>query len=53
MKRLGKNPVVILLAVVGGARVEVAMPEAGHALAAGPVAAAAGGDGQLGKAAST
>ena len=54
VKRLGKNPAVILLAVVGGARVEVATPEAGRALAAGPVAAAAGSaDGQLGKAAGT
>jgi hypothetical protein len=54
VKRLGKKPAVILLAVVGGARVEIATTEAGRALAAGPVpAAAASADGQVGRATST
>jgi hypothetical protein len=54
VKRLGKHPALILLAVDGGAQIEIATPEAERARAAGPIAAVPGlADGSPGKAAST
>jgi hypothetical protein len=42
VKRLGKHPAVVSVAVDGGARIEVAVSEDGRELARGPFAAEPG-----------
>jgi Protein of unknown function (DUF2550) len=46
VRRLGKQPAIVPLAVDGGARIEIAAPADGRERAHGPFAAAGAGDGR-------